>query len=179
MRVVALSLSVLILLIPGCPVPPAGDCPAAGPVELGVEIAIPNEGANHSPQGTQLTYAANPPASGPHWPSPALRGFYEAPLDEEFWVHNLEHGYIVVLFDCNGPCDPALLDQLRALPGILPDSQTFGYEKVVITPYDCLPSPALLTLVAWDVQLHLDHYDEAVILDFYNRYLDHGPELAR
>lgn len=179
MRVIACTMTGLSFLLAGCPQPLAGDCPdAAGVVQLGVELSIPNEGATHFPTGTQLTYAANPPASGPHWPSPAMRGFYEAPLDEEFWVHNLEHGYIVVLFNCNGACDAELLETLRSLPARLPDSGVFGYEKVIVTPYACLPANVLITLVAWDVQLHLAQYDEAAILEFYNRYLDQGPELA-
>ena len=177
-RVVGCLALVSVVFVAGCPQPMPGNCPAVPTVALGVEIPIADEGALHFPTGTQLTYAANPPATGPHWPNPAARGFYEAALDEEQWVHNLEHGYVVILFKCDGECDAALLDQLRALPAALPDSAVFGYEKVVITRYDCLPSPARLTLIAWGVQLHLDAFDEAVIRDFYVRYLDQGPELA-
>lgn len=144
----------------------------------GSEIEIPNEGAAHVESGTQVTYQANPPASGPHWPSPAAPGFYEAALDEEEWVHNLEHGYAVILFDCRGECDPELLDALRELADTAPPSSIFMYAKIVVTSYDGLPEGVLITAAAWDVQMHLSCYDEAALLDFYNRHLDQGPEDA-
>jgi hypothetical protein len=179
---VRIAPSLLVLsasIFTGCPQSAPTGCPGDdGPAELGVEVTVPDEGNAHFPQGTQLTYAANPPASGPHWPIPAARGFYDAALDEEQWVQNLEHGYVVILFDCGGACEEALLEALRALPASLPDSAVFGYEKVIITPYDCLPAPARITLIAWGVQLHLPAFDEPAIRDFYERYLDRGPELA-
>lgn len=163
-----------------------GGCPSTGgdnngddaPRDIGVEFTLPNEGARHVAEGTQVAYDANPPASGSHWPAPAQRGFYESGLEEERWVHNLEHGYITVLFDCRGACDAGLLDSLRALVTDLPASEKYGYPKVVVAAYSGLPDGALLTLVAWDHQLHLAAFDSAAIVDFYNRHLDQGPEDA-
>ena len=149
-----------------------------GGVQLRVDLEIPNEGASHVQTGTQVTYVANPPASGTHWPSPAAAGFYESAVEEEAWVHSLEHGYIVVLYDCDGACDPALIEALQDLLETAPPSTVFGFAKIVITPYEGLPEPALITAVAWDVQMHLDAFDEEALLDFYERYLDQGPELA-
>lgn len=148
---------------------------------LGVDIDIPDEGHAHVPAGTQVTYVANPPASGSHWsslnpPAPASPGFYDERLEEEQWVHNLEHGYVVVLYDCKGTCAESFLDDLRAFVDSAPASEKFGYAKLVVAPYDGLPYR--LTCIAWDIQLHLDAFDGAVMSDFYERYLDHGPEDA-
>lgn len=180
----------LLLTICGCAVvgcrldaPPGGNVNGneSGPPPVGVEIAIPNEGAAHVPAGTQVAYAARPPASGPHWssrnpPAPVQPGFYDKTLEEEQWVHNLEHGYVVILYDCRSLCDDAFLDDLRQLAASLAPSEIYGYAKVVIAPYDGLPY--LLTCVAWDVQLHLDTLDDVSIRDFYERHLDRGPEDA-
>jgi hypothetical protein len=149
-----------------------------GTVELGVDLAISDEGASHVAAGTQVDYRHDPPASGPHWPTLAAPGFYVAAVDEERWVHNLEHGYVVVLYDCRGDCDSTLLAQLQALAETAPASATWGYAKIVVTPYSGLPEGVLITAVAWDVQLHLATFDEAALLDFYDRYLDQGPEDA-
>lgn len=164
-------------LVGGCPSGTSNPEPA-GPVELGVEIAVPNDGAAHFPTGTDLNYDHNPPASGPHWPNPAQPGFYDTTVPTEQWVHNLEHGYIVILFDCRGTCDSVLLQNLQNFAASAPASAIFGYAKIVVTPYDGLPENALLAAIAWDVQLFLDSFDQAVLLEFFNRYQDQGPELA-
>lgn len=147
-------------------------------IEPGVTIAIPNEGAQHVPLDEQVTYDANPPASGPHWSSagiaPVSAGVYDEALEEEQWVHNLEHGYVVILFDCGGPCLPSLLDDLQELFDAAPPSELFGNTKLVITPYDGLPFA--FAAVAWDHQLHLEVLDESALLDFYDEFVDQGPE---
>jgi hypothetical protein len=164
------------MLIGGCP--PQNSIPDPAAVELGIEIAVPNEGATHFPTGTDLTYDSNPPASGPHWPNPAQPGFYDTRVPTEQWVHNLEHGYVVILFDCRGKCDAALLQELQDFAATAPASAIFGYAKIVVTPYDGLPENALLAAIAWDVQLFLDAFDQAALLDFFNRHQDQGPERA-
>lgn len=152
-----------------------------GGVTPGVEIAIPNEGAEHVAAGTQVEYAANPPASGSHWssadpPAPVEPGFYVDALEEEQWVHNIEHGYVVILYDCKGECDEALLSSLADFFDAAPPSETFDYAKLVIAPYDGLPFA--LTAVAWDVQLHLETFDADTLLAFFEKYQDEGPESA-
>ena len=147
-------------------------------VEAGVEIVIPNEGAEHVPVGQQVTYLANPPASGSHWSeagiAPVEAGLYETALEEEQWVHNIEHGDVVILYDCHGPCQPALLDDLQGFFDSTPPSELFGNIRLVIAPYAGLPFS--FTAVAWDRQLHLETLDEAALLDFYDRHVDQGPE---
>ncbi len=145
-----------------------------------VEISIPNEGAEHVSVDTQVTYESNPPASGPHWSMPGLApttaGLYEVTVEEEQWVHNLEHGYIVILYDCGGPCGKGLLNDLQGFFNEAPPSPNFGNTKLVIAPYDGLPH--LHTAVAWDVQLHLDAFDRTALLEFYDSHLDRGPQAA-
>lgn len=147
-------------------------------VVLGQDIQIPYEGATHIPTGTPITYENNPPASGPHWPNPAGAGFYTTKVPTEQWVHNLEHGYIVVLYDCRGSCDPDLLEQLRQFAENAPPSTIFNFAKIVVTPYDGLPEGVLITATAWTFQMNLADFDQQKLLDFYNRYQDQGPERA-
>lgn len=180
-------LGLVVMLTAGCPpgsgnggsTDDGGDMNDDG-VEPGVEITIPNEGNEHVPVRQQVTYDANPPASGPHWSqggvAPAPAGFYETTVEEEQWVHNLEHGYVVVLYDCGGSCPEGLLADLQGLFDAAPPSSVFGTTKLVITPYAGLPH--LVMAVAWDTQLSLDTYDETALLDFYDRHVDQGPELA-
>jgi hypothetical protein len=147
------------------------------PVETPVERHVPNEGDEHVPVGTDIQYATNPPASGPHYAQPGLApaqaGMYDEALLDEIWVHNLEHGYIVILYDCDGDCDEAFLDQLQVVFDATPPS-AFGNRKMVITRYPGL-QPAFMA-VAWDVQLDFDSLDAPGMLAFYERHVDNGPE---
>lgn len=174
----AFAFASLALLSAGCPSGDIGSGDGGG--EPGVEFTIPDEGNAHVPAGQQVTYVANPPASGPHWSqggvAPAPAGFYETTVEEEQWVHNLEHGHVVILYDCGGECPAALLTDLQNFFDAAPPSSTFGTTKLVITPYDGLPF--ILMAIAWDTQLSLAAYDETALLDFYTRHLDQGPELA-
>jgi hypothetical protein len=150
----------------------------SGNVPVNVDIAVVNEGAVHLPVGQQATYTANPPASGPHWSAfgiaPVAAGFYEEELEEEQWIHNLEHGYVVVLYDCKRECSQGLLNDLEEFFQNAPPSPAFGNVKLVISRYSGLPYR--LTAVAWDVQRHFDIFDEAGLVDFYTTYVDTGPE---
>jgi hypothetical protein len=136
-------------------------------------VAVPNEGQQHVAQGAPIQYAHVPPASGTHYPRPLPWGVYESEAPEGFWVHNLEHGGLVLLFKCDGPPCAGLAEQVRALAVRLPNSR-FGHVKLVGTPYSRLQVPFMM--VAWDRQLSLTSLDENAISAFYSAYVDRGPE---
>jgi hypothetical protein len=148
-----------------------------GPDPFG-DRCVPHEGDTHVPEGTTVSYRTNPPASGPHYSAagvaPIAGGFYPTAVRPEVWVHNLEHGYVVILFDCPGACDQGLLDQLQALSDSLPVSRRFGTRKNVITRYAGLPVPFMC--VGWDVQRDFNTLDTNGIRAFYDRRVDAGPE---
>jgi len=139
-----------------------------------VLLNVPNEGRLHVFDETPPTYQFNPPASGPHSPIPAETGFYCDQLPTEHWVHSLEHGYIVILFDPAAPLSLPNQASLRLLLQFAPVSPEFGNRKLVVTPYAGLQHP--LCLVAWNRQLYLDVYDPFAIDNFYQTYIDQGPE---
>ena len=58
---------------------------------------MPDRGGGHVPEGQPVPYPSYPPTSGPHWPRPAPWGVYDFEIAPEVYVHNLEHGGIVVL----------------------------------------------------------------------------------
>jgi len=141
------------------------------------ERMVPNEGSTHVAVGTTVQYAANPPASGSHYSaagvSPAAKGFHDETVRPEIWIHNLEHGDVVVLYDCPGNCDTGFLNQLRTLPDAVPASR-FGTKKIIITRYPGL-TPQIMA-VAWDVQLDFEAFDRDGLVSFYQRHQGRGPE---
>ncbi|HET8628989.1 MAG TPA: DUF3105 domain-containing protein [Thermomicrobiales bacterium] len=140
---------------------------------------VPDEGRTHVNEGTPIDYKLYPPASGPHFPSPQPAGVYRQEVAMGYWVHSLEHGYVVVLLKCPSGCDD-LFNQFQDLyEHGLPKSQ-FGNVKLVVTPYShAFSDPgkeAPITLVAWDHEEMLQTFDRAKILEFYNTFVDKGPE---
>jgi len=138
-----------------------------------IGIAVPTEGsAAHVPDGSTLTYKHYPPSSGHHYPSPAPAGLSATPIPEGNWVHSLEHGYVVILYKPSAG-GAALDGQLRELLKTFP-TEKHREVKLVITPYDHMDSP--ITAVAWERQLSLDTFDAGQLRQFYQAYVDHGPE---
>lgn len=58
------------------------------------------DGRDHLPEGTKIYYKFNLPTSGDHYPSWISKGFYDEPRPDGNLVHSLEHGYIIIWYDC-------------------------------------------------------------------------------
>jgi hypothetical protein len=141
----------------------------------------------HVADQTQITYMHNPPTSGCHYTlgygnAPVAAGVYgpnqAAKLTAEHWVHNLEHGYIVVSYNCPSGCDSdlqALNTWYRALP---PDpGGAVAYAKVIVVPYPAQKEK-------WDVE-SWDWFDPIgstlsipEIQKFYLNHVNQAPEGA-
>jgi len=185
-----LTVAILCMLVFACgptaaPVIVTGSAPAtpgsAAPTATGPavpdassgEISLPDEGADHVAEGTQVSYAHQPPASGPHYPTVLQYGLYEnEDVPAEYWVHSLEHGAVVILYKCPQAC-PDLVKALGDMLDLFPLSK-WNNRKIVIAPYSKMEVP--LMAVAWRVQMPLDRFDQQALIDFYARHVDQGPE---
>ena len=130
------------------------------------------EGALLVADGAPIHYRNNPPASGPYYSEILQYGLYEQDVAEGFWVHVLERGGIVILYKCGAECS-VLKKEIGDLLDTVPLSK-HGTVKLVIVPYEKM-NP-LITAVAWNVQLPLEHFDANLLTEFYNRHVDQGPE---
>jgi hypothetical protein len=137
----------------------------------------PDMGNAHVGTGTSVTYTYCPPASGRHYNQPGVAGPIPArpygPNDAvipEGWVHNLEHGGLVVLYR-GAEADQA---PLRALYDAVPVSPVCGFAPggnapgPVVARFDDMAWP--YAALVWDRVLPLQTLDQAAILDFYARY---------
>jgi hypothetical protein len=150
----------------------SGPAPATAPPPGYVQ---PDMGHVHVPIGDRVRYANCPPASGKHYQLPAgpvkagLYGPDEGTIPQG-WVHNLEHGAIVLLYKCPGEaCEESGQAALAAMYAKWPISPICqippGNQTPVITRFDDMPWP--YAAVVWDVVLPLQTLDEAAIFDFY------------
>ncbi len=62
---------------------------------------ISDQGRNHVPIGTVEEYNSNPPTSGPHYAEWEKPGIYDRVIEDGKLIHSLEHGYIIISYNCN------------------------------------------------------------------------------
>ena len=149
--------------------------PAAG--EVGQ--VQPDMGSGHVQNGDRITYPVCPPASGKHI---ARTGFgplepkVYGPDDQSLpngWVHNLEHGGLVLLYSCGkGACEEAALAGLRSFSAGFPSSAVCGLPPGTVGPVVARfeQMPTRYAVLVWDRTLYLDTLDAAAAYDFYLRY---------
>lgn len=132
-------------------------------------------GRNHIPTGDGQRYSYCPPASGNHYSGtggPIVPRYY-APDDStvpQGWIHNLEHGGLVILYSCDrGACDDATQQALQALAQTFPESPLCKIPKGTISPvitrFDDMKAP--IAALLWGRVLFQDKLDTAQILEYF------------
>jgi uncharacterized protein DUF3105 len=149
-----------------------GPLPSTDPACVMSESSVPNEGWNHVPEGSNPAYRNNPPASGPHYPVWARYESHTAAVARPYWVHNLEHGAIVLLHRPDAPAAglAALRDTFRALP----NDPACGHPRALLTPDPLLTRP--FAAVAADRTLLGDCVNAEAIRQFTLAFRNRGPE---
>lgn len=59
-----------------------------------------DSGRNHVPHGQKLEFKFNPPTGGDHYADWITKGFFDEPREDGSLVHSLEHGYVIINYDC-------------------------------------------------------------------------------
>ena len=150
------------------PSPREGASPQPGYVQ-------PDMGQGHVTVGTKYTYTYCPPASGKHYGAPVapITSRVYGPGDgivPDHWVHNLEHGALVILYkgaDADQTALKALFDAIPPSPicGFEPGGQSPG---PVIARFDEMATP--FAALVWGRVLPLATLDQQAILDFYSAW---------
>ncbi len=157
------------------PAPAAGATPNLGYVQ-------PDMGRRHAAVGEKVTYTYCPPASGSHDNAagagpiqPRVYGPNDVTIPEG-WVHNLEHGAMVILYrgrDGDPGVSAAGQQELRTLFNTFPASPICGIAPgtsvgPVIARFDQMAWP--YAAMVWGRVLPLQTLDTAQILQFYAQY---------
>lgn len=142
-----------------------------------VGLQHPNQGQQHIQRGqSHETYNSDPASSGPHYNdsgAPTDWGVYTREVPEEVFVHNEEHGGIIVTYS------PSLLaaDQLKKLQQLFAppySNQKFQPSRFILTPRS--KDTHAIELAAWTYTLNFDSYDEATLIQFYEQHVNKSPE---
>jgi hypothetical protein len=130
-------------------------------------------GRTHIPAGQSYSYNSNPPTSGPHTSATATPGVHEEPVPKETAVHNLEHGQVVVWYNCNAP-QPLNTDAcntlIQSLAAGVSDANNRG-KRVVMTPYPAMDHRIALT--AWQFLDAFDEFDAEHVRTFIDTFYCH------
>ncbi len=141
--------------VEGCPVP----------------IGEPScsEGQEHVPQDSAIEWLSDPPHSGPHYPTWETWGEHEDWVPRGNWVHNLEHGGIVLAYRCNDDC-PDELAVLREVVAMRPDL------RILLTQDPLLGGEPRFAAIAWTWIHRFDAPDLAELLCFADQHENFAPE---
>jgi hypothetical protein len=142
-------------------------------------------GRNHIVAPANQRYAACPPASGPHYAGAdgPIAARYYSPDDATLpqgWIHNLEHGGMIILYSCDkGACDAATQQALQDLFKSFPASPICAKPKgsigPVITRFEEMKKP--IAALLWGRVLFQDKLDTAQLLEYFRTQAElHNPE---
>lgn len=136
--------------------------------------------SNHFPDGAEIEYNTNPPNSGPHYNSDMPAGFYDEDSPEAtgilnpegHLVHNLEHGYVIIWYNC-GVLDDASCTELKSEINAVMDVES---TKVIAFPWYDTAEPVVMT--SWGQMLRMEEFNSEEALNFIksNRSHPRAPE---
>jgi type II secretory pathway pseudopilin PulG len=170
LAVVALAALIALILWQGRDTPQAENKPVtAAAREAGRKAAgssgvktFPEAGRTHIKGNQQPgNWNSNPPTSGDHLENPLAAGIYDNQQDPRALVHDLEHGYVVILYK-GIPTDQ--VDQLRQF------AEARRGSKLILSPYLGLDSNGV-ALVAWQNLELLQRVNMDVVQAFVNDYM--------
>jgi len=154
------------------PLPGQSECTVT--ITTGLEITS----AAHVTTCTPVTYATNPPSSGEHWPIWASFGIYDQPVPREMYVHDLEHGALVLAYRCDSAC-PEITDALGQSFADAVDSYCLTQlpgtiNRLILTPDPALDTP--IAAAAWGATYTATCIDKSSLDEFIAMHIGRGPE---
>ncbi|MGH2700894.1 MAG: DUF3105 domain-containing protein [Actinomycetota bacterium] len=133
----------------------------------GYELEKFREDGGHTDQ--PVAYQMTPPVSGQHFVSAAPCGVHAEQIQNEVFVHSLEHGAVAVLYDPE-QVETGTIRDIEALVGEFD-------ERTISAPYAGMETP--ITVASWAEMMRLPENDEGAIRDYISEFIGKGPEDIR
>lgn len=137
-----------------------------------------DEGFVHISCTKPTDYQTDPPSSGNHYSCWAAYQTYAAPIPWGNLVHSLEHGAMVIVYNCPEGCDDDVASIQSFIDGLPLDEDcapSLGRNRIIL-----MPDPMLdvrFAASAWTWTLRADCFDPGAFRQFFNDHYDHGREL--
>jgi hypothetical protein len=140
--------------------------------------AYPIASREHIQFGQQaVDYNTNPPTSGQHYDTPSAADFYDVAPADEFMVHSLEHGYVVLYYNCTDLSDAECEDltaEIQTAMAQAGNSRNTGTPKIIAAPRPTMEN--LITITSWGRLIRAEAFDSAEFLAYVDLYRDQAPE---
>lgn len=136
------------------------------PLEPGIHVAL----------CSVINYTSNPPTSGSHYPIWAAFKSYPQAIPRGFWVHDMEHGAVVIAYNCPMGC-AAELAQIEAMLAARPADPLCVMPltgRYILTPDPLLDSQ--FAVVAWGAVMKSDCLNVAAMNAFIDQHYAKAPE---
>ncbi|MBV9950274.1 MAG: DUF3105 domain-containing protein [Myxococcales bacterium] len=141
----------------------------------------PVEPGIHVPIGTDIQYDSNPPSSGQHYPIWAKFQIYDSPVPRGYYVHDLEHGAVVLLENCGGGgCPDDVVTELQSVTDAIADDPLCAAAgegvrvRALITPDPLVDTP--IAAAAWGWTYTAACLDVPSLQQFVVGHYGQGPE---
>lgn len=141
-------------------------------------VSVPQMARTHVQAGDpHEPYNSDPPTSGPH-ASPVEAGFYAEAIPDENLVHNLEHGYVVIWYNCAGPESIACEELQRQIQDVMAEAGGAGIvggaSKLIAVPRATLDMQ--VAAASWGRMLKEVTLDKTELLTFIKEFRNKAPE---
>jgi hypothetical protein len=148
-------------------------CPAVAPAPLG-EASHPNEGQTHLVLCSTTCYGTNPPSSGNHYGVWPVYKTYSAPVPWGFLVHGLEHGAVIVSYNCPCGCPDEVAAAQAWIDALPRDTDCNTPPRVVLAPDPQLD--VRWGASAWTWTLRAETFDRTAFQGFFAAHYNKAPE---
>jgi hypothetical protein len=184
----------LFLLLPACFFGGDGDDDGAVPPDAmpradarppglcnDVSMDVTPAAGTHIPEGEPIGWPTNPPSGGAHYPKwVKWAQTYDPGVDRGYWVHNTEHGGVVLLYNCPGAggC-PDVVAGLEALVDALPADPKCSVDvrtRTLISADPLLPAGVQVAASAWGAYYTAECLDAESLRAFVVAHYAMGPE---
>lgn len=183
-----LRVGILVMLAAACapPAPAPSSAPGGGAAASPVASPAParasesrdtvqtfdDMGRDHIAPGAPVpAYNSNPPTSGPHSPRFVDWGIVDQLPPKEVMVHNMEHGGVIVWYNCQGgpqPMTPAQCQELRTNLSAVVQPRLAARKEIVMGAYADMQQRIALT--AWGKLDAFDDFDAQRVARFIDTY---------
>jgi Protein of unknown function (DUF3105) len=127
-------------------------------------------------ENQDIEYQSNPPASGPHYLTWATWDVHpDVAMKRGHYVHNLEHGGIVLLHAPDAPEE--LVAALNAVYEAIPQDEVCDHKRAILAIDADLPTPVAVIAADWLMEGScVDEAGQEAILQFVEDHRGQGPE---
>lgn len=128
----------------------------------------------HVPDGFTEPHGTNPPTSGNHYSTPAVNAVeFTSAVPRGKWIHSLEHGAIVLSYNCPSGCQT----ELAVLRQVFTANNNNG-SWIIFTPDPLLPGPNRFAALAWTYTYRFDTPDAPTLTCFVQQHAYYGRECS-